>query len=266
MKKKNLKVVSIFVIALLFFQSSIQLVAVTVPVGTMIQLEVTNTISTLNAHIGQKVNFRVLNDVSINGELAVKGGSRAVGKVVSVDKNGALGKPGSMSIQLSRVTAVDGNIIPISANSVLKGQDKSTTAIVVTLLLCVFGLFIEGGDAVLQAGSIIEAEVISAVEINTSEIVEVVEPEPVPVAKIEQGVYLEITTGDGDVILGNLDSKSEKVISVINLKTLYKIQINRINSILDENGNDITNELFALEDFETTTKHKWNSIIIKEIK
>lgn len=266
MKKKNLKVVSIFVIALLFFQSSVQLVAVTLPIGSIIQLEVTNTISTLNAYVGQKVNFRVLDDVSIDGEVVVKGGSKAVGKVVSVDKNGALGKPGSMSIQLSRVTAVDGNNIPISANSVLKGQDKSTTAIVVTLLLCVFGLFIEGGEAVLQAGSVIEAEVISAVEVNSSETVKVVEPEPVPVTMIEQGVYLEITTGDGDVILGNLDSKSEKVISIIDLKTLYKIQIDRINSILDENGTDITDKLFALEDFETTTKHKWNSIIIKEIK
>ena len=266
MKKSNLKVVSIFVIALLFFQSSIQLSAAILPIGSTIQLEATNTISTLNAYVGQKVNFRVLNDVSINGELVVKGGSRAVGKVVSVDKNGALGKPGSMSIQLSRVTAIDGNSIPISANSVLKGQDKSGTAIVVTLLLCVFGLFIEGGDAVLQAGSIIDAEVISAVEINTSETAKIIEPEPVPVAKIEQGVYLEVTTGDGDVIMGNLDSKSEKIISIIETKTLYKIQIDRINSILDEYGNNITSELFEMDDFETTIKHKWNSIVIKEIK
>ncbi len=266
MKKKNLRVVSIFVLTLLFFQSSIQLAAVTIPVGTMIQLEVTNTISTLNAHVGQKVNFRVLNDVSINGELVVQSGSKAVGKIVSVDPNGILGKPGSMSIQLSRVNAVDGSIIPISVNSVLKGKDKSATAIVVTLLLCVFGLFIEGGDAVLQAGSIVEAEVINAVEINSSEIVEIVETEPIQDIKIEQGIHLEITTGDGDVIMGRLDSKSKEVISVIDMKILYNIQISRINSIIDENGKNITNELFEFENFETTTKHKWNSIEVKEIK
>lgn len=66
--------------------------------------------------------------------------------------------------------------------------------------------------------------------------------------------------------MGNLDSKSEKMISLLESKTLYQIQINRINSILDEYGNNVTNEIFEMNDFDTTTKHKWNSIDIKVIK
>ena len=269
MRKKNLYMVSIFVLTLLFFQSFIPLLAVTLPIGTTIQLEVSNTISSQNAYIGQKVNFKVLHDVSIDSKLVIEGGSKAVGKVVSVGKTGMLGKPGNLSIQLSRVTAIDGSNIPISASSVLKGEDKSSTAIIVTLILCVFGLFIKGGDAVLQAGSIIEADVISAVEIDTtsdtSNVINIPEQEKFPVADLKQGVLLKITIDDGEVIIGNLESKKDNEISIFNIDTLYEIRINRIILVIDNDDNDVTSELIGLEDFETITKYNWNSITVKKI-
>ncbi|MEA2095618.1 MAG: hypothetical protein U9P73_02845 [Candidatus Cloacimonadota bacterium] len=266
MKKRNLNVVSMVVVIFLLLQNAIPLLALTVPVGTIIQLEVSNTISSTNAYVGQKVNFKVLNDVAIAGNLVVKGGARAFGKIVSVDNSGMLGKPGNLSIQLTRVTAVDGSNIPISANSVLKGEDKSGTAIIVTLILCIFGLFIKGGDAVLQAGSIIEADVISAVDIDTSNIVNQPQSFTNPVKELKQGARLEITTFDGELFIGNLESKEKNVISLFDTKTLYQIQVKKINSVIDNSGNNITGKLLSLPDFKSSTKYNWNSITVKEIK
>ncbi len=266
MRKRNQRWVSTLVVAFLLLQNAIPLLAVTVPVGTTIQLEVSNTISSTNAYVGQKVNFKVLNDVAIAGKLVVKGGARAYGKIVSVDNSGMLGKPGNLSIQLTRVTATDGSNIPISANSVLKGEDKSGTAIIVTLILCIFGLFIKGGDAVLQAGSIIEADVISAVDVDTNNIVNQPEHISAPIKELQQGVRLEITTNDGEVIIGNLESKEKNEISLLDTKTLYQIQVKKINSVIDNSGNNVTGRLFSLPDFKSKTKYNWNSITVKEIK
>lgn len=264
MGKRNHKLISTLIITILLLQSSIALLAVTVPVGTLIQLELSNTISSANSYAGQKVNFTVLNDVKVANELVVMAGSKATGKIISVDDSGIIGKPGSLSIQLTRVTAIDGSIIPISANSVLKGEDKSGTAIVVTLILCFLGLFIEGGDAVLQAGSVIEADVISAAEVDADNIVSQTANIPA-IIELVKGSRLEITTTSGKLLIGNLESKEKDEISIFDLKTLYRIKANKISSAIDSSGNNVTELLSNSADFESTTKYKWNSIAVERI-
>ena len=265
MKKRNQKMVSIFVVAFLLLQNIVPLLALNIPMGTIIQLEAVNTISSENAYAGQKVRFRVLDDVIIGGKLAVMAGAKATGTIISLDEPGMIGKPGNLSIQLTRVEAVDGTNIPISAYSVLKGKNNTGTAIAVTLILCIFGLFIQGGDAVMQAGSVIEAEVINNVGIDANNVVNKVVEEKAPVVNLEQGTYLEITTRDGKLITGKLESKENSNVSLLSTKVLYKIALKYVSSAVDRNGNNVTNKLSEIEDFKSTTKYNWNKITLEEI-
>jgi len=264
MGRNQSKFLSLVIIAFMLLQNVIPLMAVTVPVGTLVQLELGNTISSANAHVGQKINFTVLNDILVENKVAIKSGSKAVGKIISVDDSGMVGKPGGMSIQLTRVTAVDGSIIPISANSVLKGEDKTGTAVVITLVLCIFGLFIEGGDAMLQAGSIIEADIIGEVDVDTDNPIEITETLP-EVKDLKQGDRLEITTTRGKLLIGNLESKKDGVISIFDLETLYRIKSDKISSAVDNSGKNVTTQLMNLTDFKTNTKYKWNRISVERI-
>ena len=105
-----------------------------------------------------------------SGKVLISGGATAIGEIITVDKNGALGKPGTIGIQLKSVNAVDGTAVPISASKVVNGASKQTEALIVTLILCIFGIFIKGENATLQAGSIFEATTISDLNIKVNDL------------------------------------------------------------------------------------------------
>lgn len=154
-----LKKVAIILLIVMLLQSASPLLAatVTVPNNTLVQMELLETVSSNTAAVGQNIKLKVVSSVKQKGKVVIEGGAIAQGTVSSVDKSGMFGKPGAITIQIKSVQAVDGTSIPVSASRILQGQSKQTEAIVVTLLLCIFGLFIKGTDASLQAGSIIEA-------------------------------------------------------------------------------------------------------------
>lgn len=146
------------------FSSTCLASTIELPSGTYVQLELAETVSSKTANIGDGIKFRVIADVKKSGKILIKGGTIASGVIMSVDKNGMIGKPGSLGVQLKSVPAIDGSLVPLSASKVIQGEDKQGTALVVTLVLCIFGLFIKGGDASLQAGSIFEA--ITTTDVN----------------------------------------------------------------------------------------------------
>jgi len=144
---------STFGVGNLYAQNQVKLTS-----GTNVRVEVVNTISSEGASVGQQVRLRVANDVKVDGEVVIKAGAPAWGKVVNAEGNGMLGKPGKIGITLTNVKTVDGQKVPISAKKVVKGESKQTIAIVVTLVLCLLGIFIKGKDATLQSGSYIDAQ------------------------------------------------------------------------------------------------------------
>jgi hypothetical protein len=153
--------------------------SVTLPAGTSIQLEFADTIDSETAADGQKVNMKVIYDVKVKNVTVIKGGTIADAKVISVERKGILGKPGTIGVQVRSVRAVDGTIqvrsvravdgtmVPLSASKVVKGESKETKSVVITLLLCVFAIFIKGEPATMQAGSVMEAQTLGDVTIQT---------------------------------------------------------------------------------------------------
>ncbi len=238
------------------FASSINL-----PVGTILQLELGETISSENAVVGQKVSFKVLNEIRRSGFVLIRGGSIATGEVITVDKNGALGKPGTIGIQLKSVTAVDGAVIPISASKVLTGESKQTEALIVTLLLCIFGLFIKGENATLQAGSIFEATTISDANIN----VEKAKSEKPYISQKED----EINTNDLSKLFGEKEPLYIEIKNIVKQYMLiYKTTDINMNvgdefPIVRQIGQDIYSPNFKDIGIATVLKIKDNKVALK---
>ena len=167
--RENQKSISIIMLlAILNFSIITPLFAATVSVqaGTYIQLELTESLSSDDVTSGKSVNFRVTTPLMQDGKTVVPAGAIARGVVDTADGAGIIGSEGELGISLKSVTAVDGTQIPISATKFIKGKNKSMTALVVGLFLCFPFLFMKGGEAELQSGSIIEAMIIGSPQVT----------------------------------------------------------------------------------------------------
>ncbi len=126
--------------------------------GTLVSLVLVNEV-TSSMKPGQPVDFRVTDDVRVNGVVVIPAGAVAKGQVVSASKNKLLGIPGEVTVEAKSVYAVDGTKVLLSGSSFTsKGNSKLTTSIVLTFL-CGFGFLIKGGTGVIPSGTTFEATV-----------------------------------------------------------------------------------------------------------
>ena len=159
--------ISIFLISLFATNLAAPLLAATVPGGTTVQLRLNQTLSGSNAVVGGFVDLTVVSDVfSPDGALVIKSGATAEGQVTTAKKNGMLGQAGSVGINVTSVTAVDGTRIPVQAISAADGENKMAISVILGLL-CILGFFMKGGDGELNSGMIITARTLSNVEVSS---------------------------------------------------------------------------------------------------
>ena len=110
--------------------------------GTSVNLELMSTINANKVKTGEVVDFRVVNDVKVDGKTVISAGSIAQGQIVRAKKNGLLGSEGELEIAVKSIKAVDGTNIYLSSNNLAdEGSNKVVLSVVVTLL-CLFGFLI----------------------------------------------------------------------------------------------------------------------------
>ena len=144
-------------------------ISVEVPIGTQIELAFEAIVHPSTTTIGQKVYLLVTADVVVDNHIVIKEGARAVGEVTRSSVAGNVGKPAVIGVTLRNVEAVDGTKIPISGNKLIQGEDKQTNALIITILCCVLGLLMKGGEAEITQGALIDATVANSVKINIEE-------------------------------------------------------------------------------------------------
>lgn len=121
--------------------------------GTGILLETVSTIQSDMISVGQTIDFRVAQDVKVDGKTVIAEGSMARGQILRADKAKGLGKQGFIEVQIKYVTAVDGQKIFLSGGNVYKeGEDRQTLAIVLGIFVCVLFLTMKGKNAQIPAG------------------------------------------------------------------------------------------------------------------
>jgi hypothetical protein len=135
--------------------------------GTAIQLETVNRISSETVRVGQTVDFRVRQDVKVDGKTAIAAGTIARGQVVRAQKARGIGREGFVEIQLRSVEAVDGTEVFLSGGNVYaEGDDKQVLSIVLGVFLCILFLLIKGENADIPAGYQVSPSVASNTPLN----------------------------------------------------------------------------------------------------
>jgi hypothetical protein len=147
---------------------------VVLPDSTPVKLALSEALSSANATQGQVVEFRVADDVVVNGTVVIKAGTLALGKVTFAQAKRHLGRAGSLDIEADKTHAVDGNKVELHAQAGSKGKGKAGVMAAGMLITAtglgapVGALFLlkHGKDATIPAGSILTAYTDDAVSVH----------------------------------------------------------------------------------------------------
>ncbi len=134
-----------------------------IPDGTLIELEAPYTYKSIDFKPNDKISFRVVNPITLNGTTLVEAGATATGLIVKAKRGGHWGKAGLFVWTMQTVTAVDGSQIPLRVAQVrLRGDSKGAkvaTQMIITGALMPFIApvallhgFKRGKDAFIPAG------------------------------------------------------------------------------------------------------------------
>ena len=97
----------------------------TIPDGTSVQLQLTQTVSSSHAKPGDPLDFVVEKDVNVGDFTVLRNGSHVRGHVIGVKGRRLLGIGGNITIGLDSVELVTGETVGISGRKVIKGSSHT---------------------------------------------------------------------------------------------------------------------------------------------
>jgi len=134
--------------------------------ATPMRLRFNRTISSADAHVGDTVDFEVLQDISVNGVLVIPKGGLAFGTVTEAQPKRRMARGGKLEINLDYVKLLDSEKAALRAVQGGKGGGHTgamTAGIVATGLVffpaAPFFLFMHGKDITIPKGAEVTAYV-----------------------------------------------------------------------------------------------------------
>lgn len=133
---------------------------VTLKAGTIIELEVVSRITTANMNIGDEVDFRVTQNVTVDGKVVISQGSKAYGRVTKYQKRKMFGRPGMIEVKVDKVITESGDYIYVDGNGLSnEGKDKKViswvifgVSLIILWPLIFVPFFIKGKDGAIMPG------------------------------------------------------------------------------------------------------------------
>lgn len=123
-----------------------------VPKNTLINVEVTDLVTTRTAVIDDTFNLKLVDPVMLNGAVVIPAGTIGKGVVIDAGKPGIGGKPGKLVVS-ARYLDLNGRQIPIRALKLdLTARSNSGQAVAVTMAIGMAGLLVTGGHMEIQSG------------------------------------------------------------------------------------------------------------------
>ena len=141
-------------------------VKVKIPNGVAIQVEAPFNVVSQYIKKGEKISFRVVNPVKVDGVVVIAQGATATAEVVQAERGGHFGRAGRLAWAMKDVVAVDGTRIPLQAGGRVVG-DSHGAQVATQMVLMGAGFFIlaplallagfkRGENAILPAGKRLE--------------------------------------------------------------------------------------------------------------
>jgi PEGA domain len=128
--------------------------------GTPVRLRISQTVSSASAHVGDRVEFEVLEEVKVANTVIIPKGGIAWGTVTKAQPKRRLGRGGKLDIVMDSVRLTDGEKAALRATKAVEGGSHTagmTAGIVATGLIvwpaAPFFLFMHGKDIAIPKGT-----------------------------------------------------------------------------------------------------------------
>ncbi len=142
--------------------------SVEIKAGTIVPLQAVNTIKAADVEEGQAVDFKVSQDVMVDGVCAIQRGTLVKGKVTEARKSSLAGTKGRLGINVSSLTLPSGDPLFFTNTDIrISGKNRTPLAVVTAIFIwpCIF---IPGTKAVMPAGYEVQATVASNTRVATN--------------------------------------------------------------------------------------------------
>ena len=136
---------------------------IVIKAGTPIEATTLYEISSKTHPVGTTVELKLLNQVSVKGQVVIPAGSTIKGRVTQSKKHSIFGQSGSIAIEATSVTGVDGTLVPVTGLT-LRNEGKGRLGwALVTGFTCLplFGFLIPGQQGIIPAGSQLSGNVMA---------------------------------------------------------------------------------------------------------
>ena len=128
-------------------------VDVNIPDGTELIAVLDEEISSGSATEGDPINFKLKEDMKIDGKVVIAKDTLIKGTIANAQKAGRMGKGGKLGIRVESTTAVDGQKVRLRASKGGEGGDKVGTVIALSVFFGLFGLLKKGKNAKIKKGT-----------------------------------------------------------------------------------------------------------------
>ncbi len=141
--------------------------------GTPVKLRLMETLSSGTAHVGDRVDFHVVNEVKVNGIVVIPQGATAWGTVTKAQPKRRLGRAGKLNVTIDAVRLADGQKAMLRAVRDVKGGGHvgaMTGAMVATSIVffpaAPLFLFMHGKNITIPEGTEITAYVNGGMDLD----------------------------------------------------------------------------------------------------
>lgn len=126
--------------------------------GVRLPLIFAASVTSQGKRVGDRLPVCLADDVFVNGKLAAAKGTSVDAVVTQVDNSHVQGLPGVLSFSVQSIRLEGGATVPLLGVETMEGADHEKKAGIVSILPF-GGLAVHGGDALISAGTRLEAEV-----------------------------------------------------------------------------------------------------------
>ncbi|MGI6037390.1 MAG: hypothetical protein ACOYD6_04100 [Limnochordia bacterium] len=142
--------------------------SVELPKETLVKIRLQTELNSAKNEVGQRVRYRIVDDVLVDGIMVLPAGSEGEGKVTEVTSAGRLGRDGRVVVDFSSVKAIDGTPVQLEVSERATEKNLSLemaagASMAGVILLGPIGLaggyFVKGKDVSIPVGTEFYVEV-----------------------------------------------------------------------------------------------------------
>jgi hypothetical protein len=139
-----------------------------IPKDTVLNVELTQEITSKTAHVGDVVPLKLSDNVIINDIIVIPAGTSINAKVTKATSSGMFGRAGKLEFTIDSVKSLNGVNIPLKYTTIKEAGSDDGAVAVVAVVSIIGGMFMKGKNVNFPTGSKFAAKVTADTDLNVT--------------------------------------------------------------------------------------------------